>query len=132
MCSEAGYHRCHGEARRVTPPGLKTGMESSVRSKSSPRREMQPALGHYLSVTGCARHGHAAASSRIGVRPALPGVQPSTYRTTGFFFEHGNCDPSVGHAKPGKPPSPVTSRTQDGASVVVRARESRAHGEGRQ
>src|SRR5262249_14247638 len=33
---------------------------------------------------------------------------------------------------PGKPPSPATSRTRDGVSVVVRARESRARGEGRQ
>lgn len=35
-------------------------------------------------------------------------------------------------AKPGKPSSPATSHARDGASVVVRARESRAHGEGRQ
>jgi len=33
---------------------------------------------------------------------------------------------------PGKPPSPVRSAARDGASVVVRARESRVHGEGRQ
>src|SRR5262245_18574562 len=35
-------------------------------------------------------------------------------------------------AKRGKPPSPVTSRTGGGASGVVRARESRAHGDRRQ
>src|SRR5688500_13433632 len=35
-------------------------------------------------------------------------------------------------AKRGTPPSPVTSRTGGGASVVVGARESRAQGEGRQ
>ena len=33
---------------------------------------------------------------------------------------------------PGKPPSPAMSRPSGGAFVVVRARESRVHGEGRQ
>ena len=37
-----------------------------------------------------------------------------------------------GLAKPGKLPSPATSRAGGGASVVVGARESRARGEGRQ
>lgn len=53
-------------------------MESSVRSKSSRQREMQPALGRQLRATGCARYGQAAAMSRFGVRSALSGVQPST------------------------------------------------------
>jgi hypothetical protein len=39
---------------------------------------------------------------------------------------------SAEQAKPGKPPSPATSHVGGGASVVVGARESRAHGEGRQ
>jgi hypothetical protein len=39
---------------------------------------------------------------------------------------------SAEHAKPGKPPSPAMSHAGAGASVVVGARESRAHGEGRQ
>src|SRR5262249_59059586 len=43
-----------------------------------------------------------------------------------------NLDSSAEPAKLSKPPSPVMSRTRGGASVVVRARESRAHGEGRQ
>ena len=107
-------------------------MESSVRSKSSRHASTQPELGRYFSVTGCADYRYAAALSRMGARSVLPGVQPSTYRTTGFSYEHGNFDPSAGPAKLGKPPSPVMSRTEDGASVVVRARESRAHGEGRQ
>jgi hypothetical protein len=49
-----------------------------------------------------------------------------------FIFEQGNPDPSAEHAMFGKLPSPAMSRTGDGASVVVGARESRAHGEGRQ
>ena len=39
---------------------------------------------------------------------------------------------SAEQAKPGKPPSPATSHVRGGASVVVRTRESRVHGEGRQ
>ena len=113
-------------------PRLKTAMESSVRSKSSRSASMQPALGHYLSVTGCTRHGYAAATARFGERSALPGVQLSTYRTKGLSLEHGNLDPSAGRAKSGKPTGPAMFRTRGGASVVVRARESRAHGEGRQ
>ena len=93
---------------------------------------MQPALGRYFSMTECARHGYAAALSRFGARSVLPGAQPSTYRTKGSSFEHGNLDPSAGQAKSGKPTGLATSRMRGGASVVVRARESRVHGEGRQ
>ena len=67
-------------------------MESSVRSKGSRKREMQPALGRYFSVTGCTRHGFAAALSRLGERSALPGVQLSIYSTEGRSFEYGNLD----------------------------------------
>ena len=95
-------------------------------------RGMQPELGRYRQQDWVYRYGYAAAMSRFGMRSALPGVEPSTYRTKGLFFEHGNFDPSVGPAKPGRPTGPVMSRTKDGASVVVRAREGRAHGEGRQ
>jgi hypothetical protein len=131
-CSEAGYRRCQGETMRSNSR-LKTVLESSVRSKTSRvRASMQPALGRYFSMTGCAHLGHAAATSRFGARSVLPGVQPFTYRTTGFFLEHGNLDPSAEPAKLGKPTSPAMSRTGGGVSVVVRAREIRVHGEGRQ
>jgi hypothetical protein len=128
---EAGYRRCQGEAMQGNLL-LKTVSESSVWSKNSRSARMQPAPGRCFSMTGCARYGHAAATSRFGVRSVLPGVQPSTYRTTGSSFEHGNPDPSAGPAKSGKPTGLAMSRTGGGASVVVRARESRAHGEGRQ
>ncbi len=49
-----------------------------------------------------------------------------------FGFQHGNLDTSAGPTEPGKPPGPVTSRAGGGAFVVVGARESRVHGEGRQ
>jgi hypothetical protein len=86
----------------------------------------------FCLATGCARHGYAAAASRLGERSVLPGAEPTTYRTKGYSFEHGNLDPSAGQAKPGELPGPAMSRTRGGVSVVVRARESRAHGEGRQ
>ena len=113
-------------------PRLKTAMETSVWSKPSRIASLQPELGGFLSMTGCARNGHAAATSRFGERSALPGAQPSTYRTKGLSFEHGNLDSSAGPANSGKPTGQAMSRTRGGASVVVRARESRAHGEGRQ
>lgn len=96
----------------------------------SERHSLSPVA--VFSLTGCARDGHATAMSRIGRWSALSGVQLSAYRTTGSSCEHGNLEPSAGPAKPGKPPSPVTFRSRGGASAVVRARESRAHGEGRQ
>lgn len=113
-------------------PRLKSALESSVRSMNSPPASMQPEPGRQLSTTGCARDGRAAAMPRLGARSELPGVQPSTYSTMGLSFEHGNPGPSAGPAKSGEPTGQVTSRTGGGALVVVRARESRAHGEGGQ
>lgn len=108
-------------------------LESSVRSKElSFRERMQPEPGRYFSEPECTRFGCADAMSRIGNRSALPGVQSSTYRITGFSFEHGNFNPSAGPAKSGKPTSPAMSRMEGGVSVVVRARESRVHRQGRQ
>ncbi len=69
---------------------------------------------------------------RSDVRPELPGAQLTTYRTKGLLRERKNLEPSAGTETPGKPPSPAMSRPRGGAFVVVRARESRAHGEGRQ
>jgi len=62
----------------------------------------------------------------------LTGAKSTTYRTMGSSFEHGNSESSAGAANSGWPPSPVMSRPEDGVLVVVRARESRAHGEGGQ
>src|SRR5262245_19277634 len=104
--------------------------KSSVRSKELTLRvRMQPEPGRYFSEPGYTHFGYADATTRIGDRSALPGVQSSTYRAKGFSCEHGNLNPSAGHAKPGKPTSPATSRMRGGAFIVVGARESRAHGE---
>jgi hypothetical protein len=112
---------------------MKTVLEPSVWSKDSPSGEgCNQSLVAIFSKTGRVRNGRTDAISRFGARSALPGAQPSTYSIKGFSWEHGNPDPSAGPAKSGKPTGLAMSRTGDGASVVVRARESRAHGEGGQ
>lgn len=111
---------------------MKTVQDVSVWSQSSRKRECNQVWSPFSGVTGRIRYVYAAARSRFGVRPALPGIQPSTYHTTGSCFEHGNLDPSAGPAKSGKPTGLVRSRTRGGAPVVVRAWESHAHGEGEQ
>jgi hypothetical protein len=78
------------------------------------------------------RMRYAADRVRVDRRSALPGAEPAAYRTEGASWEHGNLDRSAGPAKPGKLPRPATSPARGRASVVVRARESRAHGDGRQ
>lgn len=83
-------------------------------------------------ATGCTDMRYAAVESRIDARPVLPGVELTTYRTEGYSSEHENLDSSAEHAKSGKPTGLATSRARGGASVVVRARESRVHGEGKQ
>jgi len=75
---------------------------------------------------------YAAGLIRVGRWSALPGAKPATYRTTGTSCEHGNLDRSAEPAKLCKLPRPATSPTRGRAFVVVGARESRAHGEGRQ
>ena len=49
-----------------------------------------------------------------------------------FFVNTGTSNRAPRAKASGKPPSPVMSRSRGGASVVVRARESRVHGEGGQ
>ena len=85
-----------------------------------------------IMPTGCTRHGYAARESRIATPSVQPGIQLTAYRATGRFNEQGNFDSDAWSAMPGKPPSPVMFRAEGGAPVVVRARESRAHGEGEQ
>lgn len=102
---------------------MKTVLEPPVRSKDPPTGGgRSQSLVAIFSVTGCARLGYADAKTRIDERSALPGAQPSTYSTKGFSCEHGNSHPSAEPAKLGRPPGPVTSRREGGASVVVRAR----------
>jgi hypothetical protein len=65
-------------------------------------------------------------------RPELPGIKLTTYGTQGSPWEHGNLQSSAGTETSGKPPSPAMSRRGGRVLVVVRARESRVHGEGGQ
>ena len=124
--------------RRATTGAMVKSMKSAIepsvwRTRPSLSTEMLPEPGHRSRVTGCAHVCEPAASwSRIGLQSAQPGEKPATYSTKGPTFEHGNPDPSARSAKPGKPPSSAMSRTGGGVSVVVGARESRVHGEGRQ
>ena len=112
---------------------LKRMLEASVLiAKPSETTVTQRELGYFDLVAGYARDGHAALQSRNVRQSALPGVESVTYSTKGPSFEHGNLDSSAGKANPGKLTGPATSRARGGVSVVVRARESRAHGEGRQ
>ena len=53
-------------------------------------------------------------------------------QVTGPVVSWPRISRAPGPTNPGKPPSQATSRPRGGASVVVRARESRVHGEGRQ
>ncbi len=110
---------------------LKSVSDASVRNQN-PFRDVDRARLVPTEPTGCIRHGYAASLSRIGKPSAQPGVQLTTYDATGLFIEQGNSDSDAWPAIPGKPPSPVTFRAEGGALVVVRARESRVHGEGGQ
>jgi len=128
MQSEAGYHRCHGETVR-SDAGIEVSdgnlcMELEICTQAE--------LGRISVTTGCTPMGCAAVEPRIEARSVLPGVELTTYHTKGYSSEHENLDPSAEHAKQGKPPGLATSRTRGGASVVVGARESRVHGEGKQ
>jgi len=129
--SEMGYHRYHGErGAGDRPPILNPMLEASVWKESPRKRECCENSVGFSSPTECIRHGCAAAKTRFGRQSVQPGVESGTYSTTGNFTEHGNLAWSARIA--GWPPSPAILQVGGGAPVVVRARESRVHGEGRQ
>jgi hypothetical protein len=83
--SEMGYHRCHGEGGAGDRPlSLKPMLEASVWKESPLRRERCQSPVGFSSPTGCARHGRAAARSRVGRQSVQPGVKSDTYSTTGI------------------------------------------------
>lgn len=133
--SETSYRRCHGEARMDEGPRmLKSVLEASVWiGNSSATASMLPEPGLLLfgdwvhPPRVCRAPG---SETGFGLRSQGYSRPPKTPRVP--CFEHGNPDTSAGPTEPGKPPGPVMSRTGGGAFVVVRARESRVHGEGRQ
>ena len=113
---------------------LKSVLEASVWiGNSSATTSMLPEPGQLLlcdwvhplwvRCTPCSEAGYGLRSQGYSRPPTAPRVPR---------LEHGNSDTSAGQTEPGKPPGPVMSRTGDGAFVVVGARESRVHGEGRQ
>ena len=131
---ETGYHRCHGEeGMSECPYKPKSMQDPSVWRTNPPWRDMLREPGW----SDC----HQLGVSVLDTLPPGPGTErsqgsqgqsrpPKALRV--FRVEHGNPDTSAWPAKPGKPPGPVMSRTGGRAFVVVRARESRVHGEGRQ
>jgi hypothetical protein len=118
-----GYHRCNGEQPRLTPCGMKSVQESSVRSSHSspPTTKTQTELGGLIFVLlGAPEMGAPSAPTRVDGWSALPGYS----RPPNASWDR------LRKPKRGKLPSPAMS-TRGGVSVVVRARESRVHGEGR-
>jgi hypothetical protein len=85
-------------------------------------------------TNGLARSRFAIALSACPMsrRSVLSGIQLSTYDITGLPREHGNLKLSADPVTASKPPSPAMSQLRGRVFVVVRARESRVHGEGRQ
>lgn len=130
----AGYRRCHW---RISENAMFTNDEAGVGTpcmeRHGPKGSSQSEPGYLCGYgTGCVAQRHADDRIRLDRRPELPGAEPAAYRTTGTSHEHGNLDRSAELAMLGKLPSPAMSPTRGRAFVVVRARESRAQGEGRQ
>lgn len=118
---------------RGRPCRLKPALEASVRNNNHARAWRQREPDHFRRVVWCDgldRRVLRLVPKRRG--SGLPGVKLDTYRTKGLFRERGNRHRAPGDGEPGKLPSPARSRWRGGASGVVRARESRVHGERRQ
>jgi hypothetical protein len=118
---------------RGRPRSLKPALEASV--CTADRLRAGRSATRTMSIQWSGATALTVASSCLDPKrrgPELPGVQLDTYRTTGLLSERGNLRPSAGTGEPGKLPSPATSRWRGGASGVVRARESRVHGDRRQ
>ena len=133
--SETGYRRSHGENHMDDCPcNLKSALEPSVWTVASLPSASMPSEPGCLCYHDwvCPEVDTPFSRSRIGRRSARPGAKPTTYRFVGFSFEHGNLNWSAGDANLGKLPSPAMSPMRGGVSIVVGARESRVHGEGRQ
>ncbi len=130
-----GYHRYQGEERRGDCPShLKSVLDVSVGNHNPPLAEgISPEPGWCVSCRlGVPRMGTQPPNPERGASPVRSGIEQTTYRAKGRFNEQGNFDSDAWLAMPGKPPSPVLFRAEDGALVVVGARESRVHGEGEQ
>ena len=113
---------------------LKSVLEPSVRIISRRQRRIRQCdldwrVNPVWSVRLCRTRRRLIPSRR---RPGLPGAQSIAYRTTNSLCVRGNLASSAERETLGQPTSPATSRSRGRAAVVVRARESRVHGEGRQ
>jgi hypothetical protein len=133
--SWTGYHRCHGEACVSTGTRVELSVGSLCMDKGPlvRQRMMQRELDCLVSIS-LARPIYTAASPArpMSRRSVLPGIELSTYHIGGSPREHGNLKLSAGAETVSKPTSPATSQLRGRVFVVVRARESRVQGEGRQ
>ena len=133
LVSEMGYRRCHGEAPRMNVREVEADAGSLCMEGRPATAGMSPESGwiEVLRLDAFA-FGCTAPLSRNGTQPVRPGVKSDTYSTEDFSFEHGNPDLSARNVRPGELPGPATSQAGGRVLVVVRARESRVHGEGGQ
>ena len=132
---KASDRRHYGETRRgKRPDTLKTMLETSVSTldQSVPGLERCQSLATMWQWLGRPRTGLLPLLLRFDRQSAQPGAKSSTYRVKGPTSEHETLKLSTGYAYPGKPPGQASSQLRRRVSIVVRARESRAHGEGRQ
>ena len=108
---------------------MKLVFEFPVWTRESMRRQSLVASS---AATGCAPLGHVGdldpnwVASQFCQGYSQPPKAPRVpFLNMGTSIWAPACEA-------GKPSSPAMSQTRGGVSVVVRARESRAHGEGRQ
>src|SRR4028119_602447 len=75
---------------------VELGAGSLCMDRSPPRgRDCCPSLVRFVVLTGYTQYGYAVPLAPKRGTPAQPGVEPSTYRTKGFPFEHVNLDLSA-------------------------------------
>jgi hypothetical protein len=132
--SWTGYHRCHGEACVSIGTRVELSVGSLCMDNELPdRRQMMQRESDCIASNGLTRSTTPIASLAcpMSQRSGLSGIKLGTYHTKGSPREHGNLKLSTGAVTASKPPSPAMSQLRGRVFVVVRARESRAHGEGR-
>jgi hypothetical protein len=129
----AGHRRCHGESARMIVLDGEAGvgtlcMEVRLVSDESVARAWLSASDDWV----CPRWVRDATDPGLTRRPSY---QRNSRPPTAPWVAAFNVGTSIRAPRrrgAASCPSPATSRTRGGVSVVVRARESRAHGEGRQ
>jgi hypothetical protein len=127
-----GYHRCHGESRRIDVLHDEVGAGVLC-------MDVHPTMGGNAARARLQDFSDWVCSEWTCCEPAPKGDAVRAARGRADHLKHqgfllGTWEPRFERrvGEPGKLPSLAMSRTRGGAFVVVRARESRVHGEGRQ